>query len=149
MFFYHRQCGSLIIFALICLLLILGCGGNDNPTPTAASPTPTSSQPTPTPAPAQPVQVVPEMFVANANAPVKMAFAPDGRLFYNELKTGNVRIVKDAVLQPQPFASVQVDTSGETGLLGIAVDPNFATNHFVWVLSSAPTGRNVIAHFTD
>jgi glucose/arabinose dehydrogenase len=144
--FYLRQCG----FLLILLLAVVGCGGNNSASPTATSPTPpTSSQPTPTPAPAQTVQVVPEMFVANANNPVKMAFAPDGRLFYNELKTGNVRVVKAGVLQPQPFTSVQVDTSGETGLLGIAIDPDFATNHFVWVLYSAPTGRNIIAHFAD
>src|SRR4051794_28012824 len=121
MCFYLRQGG----FLLVLLLAVVGCGGNNSVTPTASSPTPTSSQPTPTPAPAQTVQVVPEMFVANANNPVKMAFAPDGRLFYNERTTGNVRIVKGGVLQPQPFASVQVDTSGETGLLGIAIDPDF------------------------
>jgi glucose/arabinose dehydrogenase len=90
-----------------------------------------------------------ELFIDGANAPVKMAFAPDGRLFYNELKTGNIRVVKDGVLQPQPFASVQVATSGETGLIGLAFDPDFSTNHFVWILFSAPSGRNVIAHFTD
>ncbi|MFQ5662661.1 MAG: hypothetical protein ACE5HL_02380 [Terriglobia bacterium] len=34
-----------------------------------------------------------ETFLANLNFPVTMAFAPDGRLFFNELNTGQVRVV--------------------------------------------------------
>lgn len=124
-------------------LLFSGCGGsNTTPVPNATNtPVPTT--------PSSAVPFTPEVFLQGANFPVKMAFAPDGRLFYNELKTGNIRVVTNGVLQPQPFASIQVDSSGESGLLGIAIDPNFGTNHFVWVLYSAPGGKNVIAHFTD
>ena len=49
--------------------------------------------------------------------PVKMAFAPDGRLFVNELTTGNIRILRaDGTLAPDPFATVSVVTGSERGL---------------------------------
>src|ERR1041384_1315464 len=56
-----------------------------------------------------------ETFVSNLNTPVTMAFAPDGRLFFNELKTGKVRIIQNGALVTQAFASLTVETSGERG----------------------------------
>jgi aldose sugar dehydrogenase len=69
--------------------------------------------------------------------PVSMAMAPDGRVFYNELLTGNVRIV-DIVsgawqLRPTPFYHVDVGQGRDQGLLGIVLDPNFTTNHYVYI----------------
>jgi len=67
-----------------------------------------------------------------------MAAAPDGRIFYNELTTGNIRIIDPGwQLRPQAFYQLQVATNGEQGLLGIALDPNFASNRFVYVYHSA------------
>src|SRR5205814_1345223 len=64
-------------------------------------------------------------------APTAMEFAPDGRLFVLE-QTGNVRVISAAgALQATPFLSLTVDTAGERGLLGIAFDPNFASNNFL------------------
>src|SRR4051794_33724243 len=94
-------------------VFICGCGGNSNNTPTPTSVA--TPVPTPTPTPSQPVPFTPEVFIQGANFPVKMAFAPDGRLFYNERITGNVRVVTNGVLQPQPFASIQVDATIEDG----------------------------------
>src|SRR4051812_14114216 len=112
-----RKHTAKVSFAFLLLgLTLTGCGG-DTPLPTSTNqqaPTSTPS-PTPAPTPAQAVNPVAEMFVPNASMPDKIAFAPDGRLFYNELKTGTVRVVKDGVLQLQPFASIQVDGSGEGG----------------------------------
>jgi len=78
-----------------------------------------------------------------------MAFAPDGRLFYNELRTGNVRVIQNRTVLPQPFASLNVTTSGETGLLGLALDPDFASNRFVYVLYSDPGGFMRVVRFTE
>lgn len=69
--------------------------------------------------------------------PVSMAMAPDGRVFYNELLTGNVRIV-DIVggawqLRPTPFYHVNVGQGRDQGLLGLVLDPNFSTNHYVYI----------------
>src|SRR5687768_15735183 len=63
-----------------------------------------------------------------------MAWAPDGsqRLFLT-IKGGPVRIVENGVLLPQPFATISpVYTSSECGVIGIAFDPNFAQNHYVY-----------------
>ncbi len=67
-----------------------------------------------------------------------MAFAPDGRLFVCE-EGGTVRIVKNGALLTTPFASVNADASHERGLLGIAVDPNFTTNQFIYLYYTSPT----------
>ena len=45
--------------------------------------------------------------VADAAWPVALAAAPDGRLFYAELLTGNIRIVKDGQVLPKPFATLE------------------------------------------
>src|SRR3990170_260319 len=60
------------------------------------------------------------VLVEDAQFPVDLEFAPDGRLFYNELRTGRVRIVGQA----QPLAELEVvKLSGysEHGLLGLAI----------------------------
>ncbi len=66
--------------------------------------------------------------------PTTMAFAPDGRLFVAEQR-GTLRIVKDGQLFAEPFLDIssRVDSDGERGLLGIAFDPNFSINNFVYV----------------
>jgi len=90
-----------------------------------------------------------ELFLGGLNTPVTMAFAPDGRLFFNELSTGRVRIVQQGLLVAQPFIDLAVDTSGERGLLGLALHPQFATNGFVYVLYSDPVGVHRVLRFTE
>jgi len=68
----------------------------------------------------------------NLNSPTSMEFAPDGRLFVAQ-QGGTVKIIKNGVLLPTPFLSVLVNENGERGLNGIAFDPDFATNKFVYV----------------
>lgn len=71
---------------------------------------------------------------AGLSSPTAMAFAPDGRLFVAE-QGGKLRIIKNGQLLPTPFVDLTgiTDSTGERGLLGIAFDPNFATNKFVYV----------------
>lgn len=76
--------------------------------------------------------------LANAEFPVALAFAPDGRLFYNELNTGNIRIVTpEGKLLAEPFAQLDIATLGyppsEWGLIGLTLDPDFGSNHYVYV----------------
>lgn len=71
--------------------------------------------------------------LTNATA---MAFAPDGRLFVCQ-QGGQLRVVKNGVLLATPFVSLTVDPFGERGLLGLAFDPNFTTNNFVYVYYTA------------
>jgi glucose/arabinose dehydrogenase len=84
--------------------------------------------------------------------PTAMQFAPDGRLFICE-QGGRLRVVKDGALLPTPFLTISsgsISSSGERGLLGVAFDPAFASNHFVYVYYTAttPAIHNRISRFT-
>jgi YVTN family beta-propeller protein len=68
-------------------------------------------------------------FVPSAAYPVTFAFAPDGTLFYNELHSGNVRIVKNGQVLPEAFYNFKVSGQPEAGLIGLTLDPDFSTNH--------------------
>ena len=78
-----------------------------------------------------------------------MAFAPDGRLFVCQ-QGGQLRVIKNGVLLSTPFVSLTVDSSGERGLLGIAFDPNFTTNHYLYVYYTVATSpiHNRVSRFT-
>ena len=67
-------------------------------------------------------------------APTTMAFAPDGRLFVAE-QAGRLRIIQDGRLLETPFLDIagRVNSNGERGLLGVAFDPNFSANRYVYV----------------
>lgn len=81
--------------------------------------------------------------------PTAMAFAPDGRLFVC-LQGGQLRVIQNDVLLATPFVSLTVNSSGERGLLGVAFDPNFTTNQYVYLYYTAtgPTIHNRVSRFT-
>jgi glucose/arabinose dehydrogenase len=65
--------------------------------------------------------------------PWELAFLPDGRALVTE-RPGRVRIISRAWrLRSRPLARVTVSASGEGGLLGLALDPAFARNRFVYL----------------
>ena len=97
---------------------------------------------------------------ANADRARAMAFAPDGRLFFAEQYTGAIRILQaDGTLQADPFAQLTVANYVDLdwGLTGLALDPNFADNHFVYAFytepvtegGANPTGRPKLVRFTE
>lgn len=74
-----------------------------------------------------------EYVVNGVHHPTALAFAADGRVFYTEKNTGRVRVIVDGRLAAGPFTTVPVNYAGKRGLLGIALHPEFATNHRVYV----------------
>lgn len=63
-----------------------------------------------------------------------MVFAPDGRLFFTEKNTGNIRIMKDNQVLNTPFMKITDHyVHAEQGLLGLAIDPKFEENRFVYL----------------
>jgi glucose/arabinose dehydrogenase len=71
--------------------------------------------------------------VGGLTKPIDMEFAPDGRLFIAS-KGGQVRIAKrDGTVATFLDISAKVTTFGERGLQALTFDPNFATNHFVYL----------------
>lgn len=98
-------------------------------------------------------QTLPPGFVAvqvtsGLTSPTAMAFAPDGRIFVTQ-QNGIVRVIKDGVLLATPFLQISVQASGERGLIGITLDPNFTTNGYVYLYYTLPDGsRNQLSRFT-
>ena len=91
------------------------------------------------------------LFASNfASRLTAMEFTSDGRLFVNE-KSGAVRVVKNGNLLSAPFLTVPAYNSNERGLLGITLDPNFASNGHVyvyWTQNNGGTFRNRVTRFT-
>src|SRR5690242_4141219 len=65
-----------------------------------------------------------ETVASNLNIPWSIAFAPDGRIFFTE-RVGDLRVIENGTLKAQAVAKIDVATVGESGLLGLALDPNF------------------------
>ena len=76
--------------------------------------------------------------VAGLAAPSAMEFAPDGRLFVLE-QAGNVKLVRGDGTTWTAL-HLNVDSNGERGLLGIAFDPRYAANHYVYLYYTNPNG---------
>ena len=71
-------------------------------------------------------QVTVETVAEDLEVPWSIAFAPDGRIFVTE-RVGKLRVIEDGELNPEPIKILDAGR-GEGGLLGIALDPNFAQN---------------------
>jgi glucose/arabinose dehydrogenase len=86
--------------------------------------------------------------VTGLTNPTAMQFAPDGRLFVAE-QGGKLRVIKNGALLSTPFVTLTVNSSGERGLLGVAFDPNFQSNQYVYVFYTAttPAIHNRISRF--
>ncbi|MCU0501286.1 MAG: PQQ-dependent sugar dehydrogenase [Anaerolineae bacterium] len=73
-----------------------------------------------------------EIFATGLDTPWAIAFAPDGRIFITE-RAGRIRVIKDGKLLAEPWMTLDVNETGEAGLLGLALDPEFAKNRYVYV----------------
>ena len=137
--------------------LVLACTSTTT-TPPSASPTltftatrteaPSSGSPTRPPTPTPSPRIGPavvanvKVLLSGLEIPWAVELAPDGRLFFTE-RPGRVRVARfdgsGATLEPQPWATVSVRAvpkDEEAGLLGLALDPEFATNGFVYLYYS-------------
>jgi glucose/arabinose dehydrogenase len=69
----------------------------------------------------------------------------DGRVFI-ATRNGKIRILKKSKINPTPFldmaaVGISIYTGGEGGLLGLALSPNFATNHLFYTLETEPFSK--------
>lgn len=89
------------------------------------------------------------MIASGMSSPTAMAMAPDGRVFVAE-QPGSLRVIENDALLPTPFVTLTVDASGERGLLGVAFDPNFSSNHFIYLYYTTPfpSVHNRLSRFT-
>lgn len=97
-------------------------------------------------------QSPPQQTVATS-FPTALAFAPDGRLFWTE-RSGTVKLWQDGAART--FATVRTVTSepgggySERGLLGLALSPHFAADHWVYAFySDADYAHQHVIRWTD
>lgn len=79
-----------------------------------------------------------ETVAENLTIPWSIDFAPDGRIFFTE-RIGNVRIIENGELIEEPALTLKVERR-EGGALGLALDPNFDENHYVYLYYTKKTG---------
>ena len=78
----------------------------------------------------------------NTSAPFALDVAPDGRVFFTELVRGQIRVYDPKTRNVKTAITLDVYSGGEDGLMGIALDPNFATNGWVYVYYSPDAPNN-------
>src|SRR5262245_5355646 len=83
------------------------------------------------------------------DSPVAMEFAADGRLFVAEQK-GAVRVIDaTGLLSEQIVAQFEVYYENENGLLGLALDPDFAVNGYIYVFATVDTKEQRIYRIVE
>ncbi len=146
------RAGVIVVFVAV----LAACGGsNAHETRTARRQSSTTTAPAatttvPVTAPPDPCASPPvsvsgpagqSVFVDDANFATSLAWAPDGRLFFAE-RSGAIRITANGIVTT--FATVPTVTTergggySERGLLGLALSPTFATDHYVYAFASQP-----------
>ena len=74
-----------------------------------------------------------ETVATNMEVVWSIVFAPDGRVFFTE-RPGRLRVIENGKLRGEPLAVIsEVEPSGESGLMGMALHPQFASNHFLYL----------------
>ncbi|MBI4509694.1 MAG: PQQ-dependent sugar dehydrogenase [Deltaproteobacteria bacterium] len=89
-------------------------------------------------------------YVKAPNNATGMAWFPDGsnRLLVT-LKGGQVRMIKDGALLTTPFATITpVHTNSECGLIGLAFDPNFIVNKYVYFFVTISASEQQVVRYT-
>ncbi len=86
----------------------------------------------------------------NLNEPMELVVLPDGNILFIE-RHGAIKLFDQATEEVRVIDSVRVSTKytdkegrvseGEDGLLGVTLDPNFATNHWIYLYYS-PAGAD-------
>jgi glucose/arabinose dehydrogenase len=87
-----------------------------------------------------------QTFVAGLSRPSSMEFAPDGRLFVVE-QHGTIVVVDHGVVQPTPFLTLPINDK-LAPLDGIAFDPHFAQNGYLYVYYTLGTGRHLFSRLS-
>jgi glucose/arabinose dehydrogenase len=74
-----------------------------------------------------------ETVIPNLEVVWSIVWTPDGRMIFTE-RPGRVRVFENGKLRPQPlFIVPDVEPKGESGLMSLALHPQFASNHWIYL----------------
>lgn len=74
-----------------------------------------------------------ETIVSGLQVPWAIVWTPDGRMIFTE-RPGRVRVFENGKLKPDPLLTVEdVEPKGESGLMSVALHPQFASNHLLYL----------------
>lgn len=83
-----------------------------------------------------------EPWVENLEIPWSLIFLPDGRALVSE-RPGRIRIIKGGKLQEAAYAKLDVHHSGEGGLMGLALHPEFPKKPFIYAMHTYKKGDDI------
>ena len=89
-----------------------------------------------------------DRLLATAGKPIALALTPDGRMLV-ATQPGQLKVYKNGTLLQTPALNIsgRICSNSERGLLGVAVDPNFSANHYIYLYYThnkfgvCPTGQ--------
>jgi glucose/arabinose dehydrogenase len=81
-----------------------------------------------------------QVLAENLEVPWAIDIAEDGRIFFTE-RAGRIRVMENGTLLEPVF--INVEQNGESGLLGLALHPDFAENHLIYIYHTYSSGSNV------
>ncbi|HJQ23122.1 MAG TPA: PQQ-dependent sugar dehydrogenase [Blastocatellia bacterium] len=74
-----------------------------------------------------------ETVASGLTVPWSIVFVPDGRVFFTE-RPGRLRVIENGKLREAPLATIaDVEPSGESGLMGMTLHPQFTSNHLLYL----------------
>jgi glucose/arabinose dehydrogenase len=79
--------------------------------------------------------------------PTAIAFGPNGDIYIAQQK-GAILLDRGGVVQATPVITIPTDTGTETGVLGLALDPNFATTGRIYVAYTTVDLHAQLSRFT-
>jgi glucose/arabinose dehydrogenase len=114
------------IASVVAVMACWGCGGQED-----------------RPAPAAEAKPRVDVVVTGLEIPWELAFLPDGGALVTE-RPGRIRML-DAQqrLQPAPVATIETQALGEGGLLGLALDPEFKRNRWIYLFFTTAEGMQL------
>ena len=157
----HALLSRIVLAVALGLLLgLASCGEEpaESPTPPGSEPTPATGGRTQAREPERDGKRRPERarggprvetMVTGLDTPWEIAFLPDGRALVTE-RPGRVRLLsRGGELRREPVAEPEVAEIGEGGLLGLAVDPRFGRNRFVYLYRTTPDDIEILRYRLD
>jgi glucose/arabinose dehydrogenase len=105
------------------------------------------TKPPPPPPPGAPTLDVQTNFVTGLDKPWDIGFVPGdvNTFFFTENDDGTINVSRNGTVTNLPLIDTPISVStGEGGMMGLAVDPNFATNRFIYTCFSTGTDNRVV-----